>query len=101
MAHLVSSADPWFINMLLVGLAAYFLWSIKGLFKDLKDSITDLKKLITDLYEHRNDHERRITAIETKCLWEHGEMGFTPQRLSGGRRPYDPKEVPGGHNENN
>lgn len=73
MSDIVKTIDPWFLNLLVIILAAYFLWSVKGLFKDLRESILELKKLITELYDGRNDHEKRITALETKCAWEHGE----------------------------
>lgn len=73
MADILKSADPWFLNMAVICLAAYFLWSIKGLFKDLKDSIADLKTLIKDLYDHRNDHEVRLTAMETRCRLKHNK----------------------------
>jgi len=79
MTDIVKTIDPWFLNLLVIALAAYFLWSVKTLFKDLKDSILELKKLITELYEHRNNHETRLTAIETRCACEHGE---TPTRRS-------------------
>ena len=95
MLDIVKSTDTWFVNIMFAILTAYFLWSIKGLFRDLKDSISELKKLITDLYEHRNEHERRITSLETKCSWEHGDINYTSTRQSGGRRSYDPEKVPG------
>ena len=39
MTDIIKTIDPWFLNMSVVGLAAYFLWSIKALFRDLKESI--------------------------------------------------------------
>lgn len=92
MTDLVKTIDPWFINLLVIVLTAYFLWSIKGLFSDLRESISDLKRLVADLDLRRNDHEMRIIALETKCVWEHGESNYNPTRQSGGRRLYDPKE---------
>ena len=84
----LKGVDPWFINMLAFVLALYFVWSIKGLFRDLRVSIDDLKKLIQDLYEHRNDHEHRITALETRCDIQHGSE-FPTQRQGHGRRKTD------------
>lgn len=87
MSDLVQKIDPWFLNIAVIGLAVYFLWSVKSLFRDLKESINDLKSLIRDLYAHRNDHESRIVALETKCTLQHGDT--TTIRQGTGRRLSD------------
>lgn len=87
MTEVIKTIDPWFLNIAVIGLASYFLWSIKALFKDLKESITDLKALIKDLYDHRNDHESRIVALETKCAYQHGDPEAV--RQGPGRRSTD------------
>ena len=87
MTDLVKAVDPWFLNMSVVGLAVYFLWSIKGLFRDLKESILELKSLIQDLYNHRNDHENRLVALETRCKYQHGDVDAVRQGT--GRRLAD------------
>ena len=69
----MKAVDPWFLNLLVLGLGAYFLWSIKALFKDLRESILELKKLISDLYDHRNNQETRLVALETRCQLHHTE----------------------------
>ena len=88
MTDIIKTIDPWFLNMSVIGLAVYFLWSMKALFKDLKDSINELKALIKDLYDHRNDHESRIVALETKCTVQHGG-DYEPIRVGAGRRAVD------------
>jgi len=47
-------------------LGAYFLWSAKGLIRDLRESIMELKETIKELYTDRNDHETRIKVLETR-----------------------------------
>lgn len=89
MSDMIKGIDPWFLNLAVGCLAAYFLWSVKGLFNDLKDAIKDLKELIKDLYEHRNDHERRIVALETKCTLQHGKPVGGVDRQGAGRRSND------------
>ena len=80
MTDLLKTIDPWFLNLLVMLLSAYFLWSVRGLFKDLKDSIRDLKQLISDLYDHRNDHETRIVALETRCNERHAVRSGNDRR---------------------
>ncbi len=95
MTDIIKQADTWFVNLLVISLAAYFLWSIKGLFRDLKQSITDLKELIRDLYEHRNDHEVRIVTLETRCkIKSCDDQQYEHQRMTGGRRSTDPPVPP-------
>ena len=84
MPEMIKTIDPWFLNMAVFVLATYFTWSVKGLFKDLKESIADLKNLIKDLYEHRNHHETRLTTLETRCTLHHGDA--TMERQGHGRK---------------
>lgn len=93
----MKTVDSWFLALVVVLLGLFFVWAVQYIFNGIKQSIADLgstfansidelKKLITDLYDHRNDHEKRIVAIETKCAWEHE---YDRPRQSGGRRSYD------------
>lgn len=65
MTELLKSVDSWFLILAVLLLSGYFLWSVRGLFSDLKASIDELKATITKLFEDRNGHEIRITKIET------------------------------------
>lgn len=67
MPGLLSTVDHWFLVLSAVLLGGYFVWSIKKLFDDLKTAIQELKDTIKELFDHRNDHEARITALETRC----------------------------------
>jgi len=67
MPDFLGTVDRWFLVVAVVVLGGYFLWSIKNMFHDLQDSIRNLQQTIKELFEHRNDHEVRLTAIETKC----------------------------------
>lgn len=67
MLELMKTVDNWFLILAVFIFGSYFLWSIHRLFMGLQQSIEELKKLITDLFEHRNGHETRITALETRC----------------------------------
>lgn len=69
----MKSVDTWFLVISVVLLGGYFLWSVKGIFADFRTAINELKDLIKELFEHRNDHETRITALETRCDIMHGE----------------------------
>ena len=60
-------SEIWFLVLLVAVLGVYFLWSVRNLVNDLKASIRELRDTISELFDHRNDHEKRITAIETRC----------------------------------
>jgi hypothetical protein len=100
----MKSVDTWFLIMAVAVLAAFAAWAVQYLFVGIKTSIErlgeqfeksleKLEKLVTELFSHRNNHEIRLVALETKCAWEHRD-DFEPPRMSGGRRPYDPPIVP-------
>lgn len=52
----------------IVILGGYFLWSIKTIFADLKNSIKSLETLIGRLYDDHSGHESRISVIEGQLL---------------------------------
>jgi hypothetical protein len=99
----MKSVDTWFLIMSVVLLGGFFLWATKYIFDGLQKSVIDLKdsfktygekmdRVLDELFNHKNDHESRIVALETRCDIQHGESEHTPKRQSGGRRKYDPKE---------
>lgn len=67
MADILQSSDKWFLVMAVLLFGGYFIWSVRAMFEDLKATIRELKDTIRELFEHRNDHETRITTIETRC----------------------------------
>lgn len=71
MTEFLKTVDSWFLVLTVVLLSGYFLWSIKRLFDDLKATIKELKDTIKELFDHRNDHETRLTALETRCEMMH------------------------------
>lgn len=71
MPDFLKTVDQWFLIIAVMVLSGYFLWSIKRLFDDLKATIKELKDTIKELFDHRNDHETRITALETRCDMMH------------------------------
>lgn len=87
MTDFFSTVDSWFLILSVILLGGYFLWSVQRLFANLEATIDELKELIKELFNHRNDHENRITALETRCDVMHG----TDPRLPG-RRYYDPRQ---------
>jgi hypothetical protein len=89
----LKTVDSWFLILVVIFLGGYFLWSVKGLFSNLQATLDELKSLIKELFEHRNDHEARLTALETRCDVMHGN-----DPRPGGRRYYDP-EHPMGHHQ--
>jgi uncharacterized protein Yka (UPF0111/DUF47 family) len=85
MTDLLKAVDNWFLILAVLLLGGYFLWSVQRMFNNLLESINELKTLIKDLFEHRNNHETRLTALETRCDIMHGDDPRDP-----GRRYYDP-----------
>lgn len=75
--------DPWFIQVTVMGLLGYFLWSIRNILSDFKDQVKGLKDNIGKLFDSKDDHEKRLSKIEGRCDVNHGP---------GGRRSYDPVE---------
>lgn len=73
MPGLLATVDQWFMILAIMLLGGYFVWSVKRLFDDLKLAIKELKDTIKELFEHRNDHETRLTALETRCDLMHGK----------------------------
>ena len=101
----LKTVDTWFLILTIVVLAGFFVWAIQYIFSGLKESIHNLdqsvkssaekmEKLIDELFNHRNDHESRIVALETTCHMRHGSDDHNPARMSGGRRYYDPPVPP-------
>jgi len=66
MTDFLKTVDLWFLILAVALLGMYFLWSVRQLFADLKQSITDLKETIRELFNTRNDHEIRIKALEVQ-----------------------------------
>jgi hypothetical protein len=85
MTEFLKTVDNWFLILVVILLGGYFLWSVNGMFSNLQATIKELKDLIKELFEDRNDHESRITALETRCDVMHGNDPRSP-----GRRYYDP-----------
>lgn len=90
MTEFLKTVDSWFLILAVVLLGGYFLWSVQRLFGSLQASLDDLKKLIGKLFDYRNDHDTRITALETRC-----EIMKCNDPRPGGRRYYDPEHHPG------
>lgn len=67
MTDLLQSTDQWFLVLAFLFFGGYFVWSVRQMFDDLKDTIRELKDTIKELFDHRNDHEKRINTIETRC----------------------------------
>lgn len=75
MVDQLSNTPVWFIlfvvfimSGIIVFLGGYFLWSLKNVFNDLKQSIEALKNLISQLYDKHDDHESRISKMEGLLL---------------------------------
>lgn len=75
MTEQLSNTPVWFIlfvvfimSGIIIFLGGYFLWSLKNVFNDLKQSIESLKNLISQLYDKHDDHESRISKMEGMLL---------------------------------
>lgn len=71
-AEFLKDLPTWFLVFLVVMSAGvisllfgYFLFSMKQMFAGLQLTLKELKDLIKELFEDRNDHSTRITALET------------------------------------
>jgi hypothetical protein len=64
---LLQTTDKWFLVLAVLVFGGYFVWSVRRMFEDLKETIRELKDTIKELFDHRNDHEKRISSIETRC----------------------------------
>lgn len=73
MPNILQQADQWFLVLIVIALSGYFLWSVKRWIEGLTNAIQDLKETIKELFDDRNDHARRITALETRCNIMHGK----------------------------
>lgn len=81
--NILTEAPSWFMQMAILVLAAYFLWSIRGVLADFKDEVKGLKSLIGKLFDQDKNFEARLSTLEGRCEATHHP---------GGRRPYDPHE---------
>jgi len=79
--------DPWFLQIMTLGLGGYFLWSIRQTLRDFKDEVRGLRETFKQLFAKDDNHEHRLSRLEGRCEATHGE-------LPGGRRGYDPEERP-------
>lgn len=105
----LKSVDTWFLIGAVALLGLFAVWALKYILAStiggLKESVAKLdasvqksgekmEKLIDELFNHRNDHEKRIAVLETRCDIQHGEESYQTKRQSGGRRMYDPLHPP-------
>ncbi len=81
----LTKVDSWFLQLAVLLLSAYFLWSFQRILSDFKDQVKGLKETIVKLFDRGDDFERRLSNIEGRCDVMHGQ---------GGRRSYDPVERP-------
>jgi len=88
---MLENADTWFLQIAVLLLSGYFLWSIRGLLNDFKSQIKELNITSARLFSRGDDHERRISVLEGRCSLMHNG-----DRPGGGRRNYDPEERPNG-----
>lgn len=84
---MLDKIDAWFMQLAVLGLTTYFLWSVRNVLNDFKEQVKALQKTIAKLFDSDRDLERRVSTIEGRCEAVHGA-------LSGGRREYDPEERP-------
>jgi len=72
MTEFLKGVDTWFLVLAVALLGGYFIVSIRVLFTGLQKTLDELKTLIKELFDDRNGHEVRITALETRCNDKHG-----------------------------
>jgi len=90
----IEKVDGWFLQLAVVGLSGYFLWSIRKILNDFTAQVKRLDETIGKLFDKDDDKERRLSRIEERCNVMHGVNGI----YRGGRRYYDPDDRPGEDN---
>jgi len=83
MTALLDRIEPWFLQLAVLVLGGYFLWSLKNVLTDFKDEVKGLRETIGKLFDRSDRFEKRLSNLEGRCDAIHG---------SGGRREYDPPE---------
>jgi len=86
---MLDKVDPWFVQILALVLASYFLWSVQRILRDFKEEVRGLKETLRTLFQRGDNHENRLSRLEGRCDAMHGK-GEPP----GGRRTYDPEDRP-------
>lgn len=66
MEHL-KGMDGWFVNLVAFLGACYFLWSVKGILKGLREDIQKLQETIEKIFNRTDDHETRLSRLEGIC----------------------------------
>ena len=85
MAEILKSINPWLLILTVILLGGWFVWSVRNIFEGFAKAVNDLRNLIEKLFDKHDDHETRLSSLEGRCDAMHGPM-------TGGRRPYDPKD---------
>ncbi len=66
----------WFMQLALVILTGYFLWSIRKILDGLNDQIKLLRETMEKLFARDDDFERRISNIEGTCRATHNRRWY-------------------------
>lgn len=73
MPSVADDTPVWFLitTIMLMGgavsvLFGYFLWSIKAILTEIKDSLKEL-------FNKHDDHESRLSKLEGKCAAQHSD----------------------------
>ena len=70
----IKQMDSWFVNLLALGGACYFLWSIKGILADMRLDIAELKSMF---FSRTDAHEQRLSRLEGVCKTRrHGDCNI-------------------------
>lgn len=70
---MLEQADPWFLRLAVLILSGYFLWSIRRVLADFSNQVKDLKTLLGKLFDHHDDHEKRLSRLEGTCRSRNGK----------------------------
>lgn len=74
---MIEQADTWFLQIAVVVLSGYFLWSIRSVLSDFKDQVKALKETLIKIFDRQDDIDRRLSSLEGRC-----------KALHSGRRVY-------------
>jgi hypothetical protein len=64
MIDLLKSVDNWFLLLAIILLGGWFVWSLRNIFNELKESIRSLNETMNKLFEADKGFEHRLSHLE-------------------------------------
>jgi len=78
---MLEHVDGWFLQIAVLVLSGYFLWSIRNVLSDFKDQVKGLKETIGKLFDRHDDLDRRLSSLEGRCEATHFGRRATDRKI--------------------